>query len=582
MDEEGGGPSSPFFPSSAKTNVGGIIPSNFFMDSETCGECHKDIYEQWNSSAHHFASFNNQFYRKVDRVHAGRGRAPSRASGAPAATTTRCSSTAGSSGRSRSRSTRPRRTPAWPARRATPSRTWTARWGTAASPSSTRRCMSWRAARTRHPRDGQLPDLPGSRAAPPDVHEAVHARWIRAEFCSSCHKVHLDVPVNDYRWFRGFNDYDNWQASGVSGQGARSFYYPPESSTCVDCHMPLVAVERSGQPRRQGPLPPLPGGQHGAAVRQQGRGADEGHRGLPEVGLHHGRHLRRVAGRRDAGGRRWCAAPATAAAADVQLRGRRGGGAGRRRSSSATSGKVAAPIDQAAAGARAGHHRPRRRRGAHAQDRPLLPRRHRRRVRRLAGAAGDAMPTAGSSSGAAGWRTTGKGPVEPGAHFYRAYQLDGEGNPINKRNAWQARSVLYVRLIPPGAADVAHYRRARSPRTPRGRSRFTAKLNYRKFSHYYTQFAYAGQPEARAGSGALSRRVTTASSTRSTRRTSRRTSRARSRTRSRTCRSSRWRRRPRRCRSATRRREPHGSRSSRRRTASAGTTGASACCCRAI
>src|SRR5436190_15046595 len=42
MAEEGGGPRSPFFPSSAKTNVGGIIPSNFFMDSETCGECHKE------------------------------------------------------------------------------------------------------------------------------------------------------------------------------------------------------------------------------------------------------------------------------------------------------------------------------------------------------------------------------------------------------------------------------------------------------------------------------------------------------------------------------------------------------------
>ncbi len=64
MQEEGGGPKSPFFPSSAKTNVGGIIPSNFFMDSERCGECHKDIYEQWKSSVHHFASFNNQFYRK--------------------------------------------------------------------------------------------------------------------------------------------------------------------------------------------------------------------------------------------------------------------------------------------------------------------------------------------------------------------------------------------------------------------------------------------------------------------------------------------------------------------------------------
>ena len=61
-----------------------------------------------------------------------------------------------------------------------------------------------------------------------------------AEFCSSCHKVHLDVPVNHYRWFRGFNEYDNWQASGVSGEGARSFYYPPKPQQCADCHMPLT------------------------------------------------------------------------------------------------------------------------------------------------------------------------------------------------------------------------------------------------------------------------------------------------------------------------------------------------------
>ena len=63
------------------------------------------------------------------------------------------------------------------------------------------------------------------------------------EFCASCHKVHLDVPVNAYRWFRGFNDYDNWQASGVSGEGARSFYYPPKPQRCADCHMPLVSAK---------------------------------------------------------------------------------------------------------------------------------------------------------------------------------------------------------------------------------------------------------------------------------------------------------------------------------------------------
>jgi tetratricopeptide (TPR) repeat protein len=88
----------------------------------------------------------------------------------------------------------------------------------------------------------------------------------------------------------------------------------------------------------------------------------------------------------------------------------------------------------------------------------------------------------------------GKGPVEPGAHFYRSYQLDGDGNPIDKRNAFQTRSVLYVRLIPPGAADVAHFR-VPVPRDAKGPIQFTAKLNYRKFSRYFTQFAYAGQPK---------------------------------------------------------------------------------------
>ena len=67
-----------------------------------------------------------------------------------------------------------------------------------------------------------------------------------AEFCSSCHKVHLDVPVNHYRWIRGFNEYDNWQASGVSGQGARSFYYPAKPSQCADCHMPLTRSSDMG------------------------------------------------------------------------------------------------------------------------------------------------------------------------------------------------------------------------------------------------------------------------------------------------------------------------------------------------
>ena len=64
MEGEGQGKQGPFFPSSAETNVGGLVPSNFFMKSRDCARCHQDIYDQWNSSAHHFSSFNNQWYRK--------------------------------------------------------------------------------------------------------------------------------------------------------------------------------------------------------------------------------------------------------------------------------------------------------------------------------------------------------------------------------------------------------------------------------------------------------------------------------------------------------------------------------------
>ena len=64
MEEEGAGPSSPFFPSSANTTVNATIPANFFLTSAACARCHREIYDQWNSSAHHFSSFNNQWYRK--------------------------------------------------------------------------------------------------------------------------------------------------------------------------------------------------------------------------------------------------------------------------------------------------------------------------------------------------------------------------------------------------------------------------------------------------------------------------------------------------------------------------------------
>ena len=90
----------------------------------------------------------------------------------------------------------------------------------------------------------------------------------------------------------------------------------------------------------------------------------------------------------------------------------------------------------------------------------------------------------------------GNGPVDPGAHFYRAYMLDEHGNLINKRNAWAARTVLYANTIPPGAADTVHYRLFIPPDCG-DEIQLHAKLNYRKFNWWHTQWAYAGS--ARSG-----------------------------------------------------------------------------------
>ncbi len=64
MSGEGDGPEGAFFPSSAQVYGKRKIPSKFFMESDSCKRCHQDIYNQWFSSAHHFSSFNNQWYRK--------------------------------------------------------------------------------------------------------------------------------------------------------------------------------------------------------------------------------------------------------------------------------------------------------------------------------------------------------------------------------------------------------------------------------------------------------------------------------------------------------------------------------------
>ncbi|HKD37337.1 MAG TPA: tetratricopeptide repeat protein, partial [Pirellulales bacterium] len=79
--------------------------------------------------------------------------------------------------------------------------------------------------------------------AKPEFHKQTFLKPLHktAEFCSTCHKVSIPGELNKYKEFlRGQNHYDTYLLSGVSGHGARSFYYPDQAKqNCAACHMPL-------------------------------------------------------------------------------------------------------------------------------------------------------------------------------------------------------------------------------------------------------------------------------------------------------------------------------------------------------
>jgi tetratricopeptide (TPR) repeat protein len=488
MEDEGAGERSPFFPSSADTSVGRTIPGNFFLTSKTCARCHTDIYEQWNSSAHRFSSFNNQWYRKsIEYMQDVVGTRPSKW----------CAGCHDHAVFFNGLFDRPIKeqidTPEAQAGLACTS---------CHSISHVRSTMgqgdfvieypplhnlaasdNW-FLRQAHDRLTVLDPEPHKRTFLKPFH-----REQTSEFCSSCHKVHLDVPVNAYRWFRGFNDYDNWQASGVSGEGARSFYYPPKPQQCADCHMPRVKstdpAAKDGMVKSHRflaantALPFVNGDAEQLRLTQQF--LQDGQISVDLFGLVRGEETLTE---------RQTVANADPALASTFAVGEEAMNFGARQAFIAKPSDVVGPLGTVDAMVRPGE-----------SVRLDLVVRTRKVGHFFPGgtvdafdvwveleAVGDRGRTIFHSGAVA---DGGRGPVEPGAHFYRARLLDEHGNVINKRNAWAGRSVAYVRLIPPGAADTVHYR-LKIPEDASGRITLRARVNYRKFAWWNTQWAYAG------------------------------------------------------------------------------------------
>jgi len=484
MNEEGDGPEGPFFPSSSQTAHKGHIPGSYFMESDACQRCHKDIYNQWFGSVHHFSSFNNQWYRKsIEYMQDVVGVKPSK----------------------------------WCAGCHDPALLYSGMFDTPIKQIVDRPearaglgCMMCHSIERVKSTMGQgdftleypkLHQLAASKnpvvrwvhdyvtELNPEPHRRVFLkpfmRTDTAEFCSTCHKVHLDVPVNHYRWIRGFNEYDNWQASGVSGQGARSFYYPPKPQQCADCHMPTLKSADAGAMQGLIHSHAFPGANTALPVANE----DAAQLELTKKFLKDSVTVDIFA---------IAPAPAKNAQSGAQLPSSDlsttfAVGEEAEVKTTNTEGEalaISAPLNRIS---------PTVRRGDTVLVEVVV--RTRKVGHFFPGGTVDAYDTwlelkaTDNKDNVLFWsgkvEDNGKGPVEKSAHFYRSLQVDAHGNPINKRNAWSSRAVVYTRLIPPGAADTVHYR-LKVPSDAGNEIKLEARLCYRKFAWWNTQFSFAG------------------------------------------------------------------------------------------
>jgi len=490
MNDEGDGPQGKFFPSSAQTKGGVNIPAKYFMQSQACERCHQDIYKQWNSSAHHFSSFNNQWYRRsIEYMQDVAGVKASK----------------------------------WCAGCHDPALLFSGMFDTpirqientpaAKAGLSCLMCHSIVQVKSSMGNGDftlEYPELHELAASENRFVRTMHDFVVRlnpephrrtflkpfmrtqvAEFCSSCHKVHLDTPVNRYRWIRGFNEYDNWQASGISGQGARSFYYPKEPKMCADCHMPMVPSKDAGN---------IDGLVHshrfpGANTALPTANVDAVQMATSQKFLQDKQLSVDIFAVSPAG--KETATPASNGFAKQEL---------------STTFAVGEEAEQVTATGEVGEARPITapigevdaavRRGDDMRVDVVV--RTRNVGHFFPGGTIDAfdvwleLQAVDDKGQTIFWsgkvEDDGKGPVEKGAHFYRSLQIDAHGNPINKRNAWSTRAVMYTHLIPPGAADTAHFR-LHIPENAGEKITLHAKLNYRKFMWWNTQFSFGGAKE---------------------------------------------------------------------------------------
>lgn len=274
-----------------------------------------------------------------------------------------------------------------------------------------------------------------------------------AEFCSTCHKVHLPIELNHYKWLRGQNHYDSFLLSGFSGHSITSFYYPPKAtSNCNECHMPEIASTDFGAMYSE-ELDTL------IVHHHQFPAANTALQHMldlsPETLDVHQELLKDsvvvdIFGIREG---RSIDAPLQAPIGSAKV--------------SVVAGKSYV-IDVVLRSVNVGH----KFTEGTADSNEIWLELNVLNEEKMIGSSGARHPSTGE--------------VDPWSHFVNAYVIDRDGNRIDERNAEDIFVKLYDNQIGPGSAKVVHYV-LDIPAHVSGTLLFEARLNYRKFDTTYVR-----------------------------------------------------------------------------------------------
>ncbi len=459
---------SPFYPSSATTRSEGFYSQAQLMDVERCGDvgCHPDIYDMWFESAHHLASMSDPWYRRTVQFFQERAGVPAsqwcggchdpalmmtgKMQGTEPIDVEGAGANIGISCQFCHSIDRVHSARANGSYRLAPA---------AALPYSGTIDPKLR----QRGNDELLADPELIRRHQARRRSPFHSLSL---FCGTCHKQSLITPVNNYKWLRGFDEYDGWQASGVSAGSARSFYYPPAPLQCQDCHMPEVPSNDAGN-------------DNGMVNSHRFLGSNTA---LPAV-LGYKEQLRAtVEFLQDD-------------QVTVDIFALRLGGPG-------AESRLLAPADAAVSsvtpGESVGVEIVVRTRGVGHQFTGGTTDSNMSWLE-VSLVDGDGHPVLMSGG------MNEEREVDPSSHFYRGLFLDEAGQELSKRNGWDRRTPVYVHAIPPGAADTVHYR-FKVPDDARGVLRLRARLNYRKHKQSYNRWALGAVPATEQPPLAVSRK----------------------------------------------------------------------------